>query len=430
MVKRLRTFLTSRLPLFYKVHSLYKAVDEPGCPIREYFLNLAAMLDTQFARLVAMVLFSALTLVAGLYLVANYNRLFRNQIRNQFLRRNLTVWLIAVCFVFSITPTSQEFYQSLSAKKVLHYFFIQVLAVTAMVLFVFNITWYVAELAWLKRQTFKKGMGIILFTIIFCTVVMGIPINYVANKGSFKNIEYTILFNFWTGCITGLIYITMSYVDLERKRKMNEKELEVSKLRELKTKAELDALHSKINPHFLYNALNSIADLSITDGRKARKMTIALADLFRYSINYSDHNYSTIKEELEMAEVYLLIEKIRFEDQLNYSIQAAGDLNHYLVPRFVLQPIVENAVKHGLKATGKMTEINIEVKKYDDGFQITIADNGPAFPDELTPGYGVKSIYDKMDLLFPDSYEIHFINQPRKQVSIHIHKLMKNEPVV
>jgi sensor histidine kinase YesM len=230
--------------------------------------------------------------------------------------------------------------------------------------------------------------------------------------------------------MTGLVYITMSYVDLDRKRKLNEKDLEVSKLQALKNKAELDALHSKINPHFLYNALNSIADLSITDGKKARKMTIALADLFRYSINYSNHNYSTVKEELEMTEVYLAIEKIRFEDKLNYSIVLADDVTHYLVPRFILQPVAENAVKHGLKATGKMTEINIEVKNGNEELQIIVADNGPAFPDELIPGYGIKSIYDKLDLLFPDNYEIHFSNQPQKKVSIHIHKLMKNEPVV
>src|SRR5437762_11783942 len=150
----------------------------------------------------------------------------------------------------------------------------------------------------------------------------------------------------------------MSYVDLDRKRKLNEKDLEVSKLQALKNKAELDALHSKINPHFLYNALNSIADLSITDGKKAREMTVALADLFRYSINYSNHNYSTTKEELEMTEAYLEIEKIRFEDQLIYFISSSNDVNHYLVPRFMLQPIVENAIKHGLNVTGNMTEIN------------------------------------------------------------------------
>ena len=98
--------------------------------------------------------------------------------------------------------------------------------------------------------------------------------------------------------------------------------------------------------------------------------------------------------------------------------------------RFVLQPVVENAVKHGLKATGKLTEINIEVKKDSKGMVLIVADNGPAFPDELSPGYGVKSIYDKMDLLFPGNYEIHFSNTPHKQVSVHIYKLMKDEPLV
>ncbi len=299
-----------------------------------------------------------------------------------------------------------------------------------MTFFVFNTTLLVFKNKRIQRMSFRRRMGIILITIIICTMICGIPINYFGNKGSFKNIELTILYNFYTGCMTGLIFITMSYVDLERQKKMNEKELEVSRLRELKTKAELEALHSKINPHFLYNALNSIADLSITDGKKARKMTIALADLFRFSINYSENNYSSVKEEVEMAEVYLQIEKIRFEDKLNYSIDVEEELNYYLVPRFILQPIVENAVKHGLKATGQMTQIILEIKKKEDGLVMVIADTGPAFPNEVNPGYGVKSVFDKLDLLFPDAYELHFTNEPRKQVSVFIKKLIKNEPTV
>src|ERR1051326_1646046 len=195
---------------------------------------------------------------------------------------------------------------------------------------------------------------------------------------------------------------------------MNEKELEVSRLQQLKTKSELDALHSKVNPHFLYNALNSIADLSITDGRKARRMTIALADLFRYSINYSHNNYSTVNDEVAMTEVYLQIEKIRFEDQLTYSVSVEEGAGHYLVPRFILQALVENSVKHGLKVTGRMTEIFLEVNIEETGLVINIVDNGPPFPEEMIPGYGVKSVFDKMDLLFPDQYEIHFSNEPRK----------------
>ena len=320
------------------------------------------------------------------------------------------------------------------SNKLPIYYLFECIVATVEGLFVFNISRMVYMYVQ-KRTSFRTRMAIVLCTIVISCMLISIPMNYLGNtfvgKGpSFANVELSLLYSFYVGTLAGFIYVTMSYIDLERKRKLDEKELEVSRLQALKTKAELDALHSKINPHFLYNALNSIADLAITDGKKARKMTIALADLFRYSINSSDHNYSTIKEEAEMTEVYLEIEKIRFEDQLNYSIHLDKDLSHYLVPRFLLQPVVENAVKHGLKATGKMTEIDIRVKNGSDGLQLVVADNGPAFPDELVPGYGVKSIYDKLDLLFPGNYEIHFKNHPEKMVTMNIHKLMKNEPAI
>ncbi|HMG67566.1 MAG TPA: histidine kinase [Chitinophagaceae bacterium] len=393
------------------------------------------MKPPDFSGLVLLVLFSSTMLLVGLYLLAKFNRLFKRYIRNELVRRNVVVWMVALCLIMSVSPTNPDFYAAFANHKVLHFFFLDCFGVTLEALFVFNVSWIVLRYLNRKQVSFRKKMVIILCTVIICMMAMSFPINYLGDrflgeKASLKNIQFTILFNFYTGCMTGLVYITMSYVDLDRKRKLSEKELEVSKLQALKNKAELDALHSKINPHFLYNALNSIADLSITDGKKARKMTIALADLFRYSINYSNNNYSTVKEELEMTEVYLAIEKIRFEDKLNYTITLGNEVNHYLIPRFILQPVVENAVKHGLKSTGKMTEIGIEVIQVNEGLQISVSDNGPAFPDELVPGYGVKSIYDKLDLLFPGNYEIHFSNEPQKKVSIRIHKLFKNEPVV
>jgi two-component system, LytTR family, sensor kinase len=388
------------------------------------------MLETQFEFLIVAVLFSAIMLVAGLYLLANHDNLFRNRIKNELIRQNIVVWMIGVCLILALTPTNPDFFANTSARNLKKYFLVQLSGVTVIVLFVFNITRAVSRLAWVRKQSFVTRMLVILLTIIICAVAIGIPVNYVANGKTFRNVQFAILFNFYSGCITGLIYITTKYLEIERQKKLNEKELELSRLRELKTKAELDALHSKINPHFLYNALNSIADLSVTDGKKARKMTVALADLFRYSINYSDNNFSPIKEELEMAEVYLQIEKIRFEDKLNYSVSADEVLNNVLVPRFLLQPIVENAVKHGLKSTGKLTEIHIDVKPTVEGFEIAVSDNGPLFPEELLPGYGVKSIYDKLDLLFPGMYEVHFINSPRKQVSIKIMKRIKNETYV
>lgn len=382
-------------------------------------------------HLILLVLFCVFMLVVGLYLLANFNRLFRRQIKNELLRKNLVVWLIAICLMMTSMPlSSPEFVTMAKAGRLLEFFLIQLIAVTGMVLFVFNITHFVTRLRIVKAASFRRRMFIIMCVIIGTTLIACFPVNYFANGGKFDKLEYSLIFNFYGSSIAGFIYVTMSYISLERERKLEEKELELLRLRELKTKAELDALHSKINPHFLYNALNSIADLSITDGRKGRKMTIALADLFRYSINYNDNNYSTVEQELEMAEVYLQIEKIRFEDKLNYSVQVDEAAKHYLIPRFLIQPIVENAVKHGLKATGKMTEILLEVNMDGGGLQINIADNGPAFPDDLVPGYGVKSLFDKLDLLFPGQYAIQFSNEPRKQVAVHINKLIKNEPVV
>ncbi len=373
---------------------------------------------------------SLLFAMVGLYLLANFRRIFRGSIKNELLRRNAAAWLIIFCISVGMTPMSGGFFYMLAKFGWFWAIGGQVISATLCTLIIFNVVSAIAENKKLKKLSFLKHKLLILVSLVLMTLAVNIPVTYLFYGGKSQFIKFSVISSIYLGSATGIVYAIISYLDIERKRKIDEKELELSRLRELKTKAELDALHSKINPHFLYNALNSIADLSVTDGKKARKMTIALSDLFRYSINYSNNNYTTVKDEVEMANVYLQIEKIRFEDQLNYTLKVEEDLNHYLVPRFVLQPLVENAVKHGLKATGQLTGISLDVKKNGTGLVITIEDNGPAFPNELNPGYGVKSVYDKLDLLFPGNYEMHFTNQPVKRVSLFIHKLMKDESAI
>jgi len=368
--------------------------------------------------------------LAGLYLLGNFNRLFRGTIKNAWLRRNAAAWLIIFLLNGSMSPLSGGFFYFLERFGWLGTLGGHIVATTIATLIGFNIVWAVAENKQLKRLSFIKHKLLLFFTLIIMTLLVNVPFTYLVFSQNMMYVKYTVISSIYVGGTIGLVYALISYLDIERKRKFDEKELELVRLRELKAKAELDALHSKVNPHFLYNALNSIADLSITDGKKARRMTVALADLFRYSINYSNNNFSTIKEEMEMAEVYLQIEKIRFEDKLNYQVEVDEKLNHYLVPRFLIQPLVENAVKHGLKATGQLTELLLEVIEDGDGIVMNIADTGPSFPDELNPGYGVKSVYDKLDLLFANNYEIRFSNSPRKQVSVYLKKMIKNEPAV
>ena len=386
------------------------------------------MKEPSFLNYAVLVSVSLAMALAGLYLLANFNRLFRGTIKNAWLRRNAAAWLVIFLLNGSMSPISGGFFYFVAKFGWWGTIGSHFISATVATLVGFNAVWAIAENKGLKRLSFIKHKILLFFTLIIMTLVVNVPFSYLAFDHNLIFVKYSFISSIYVGGAIGLVYALISYLDIERKRKFDEKELELIRLRELKVKAELDALHSKVNPHFLYNALNSIADLSITDGKKARKMTVALADLFRYSINYSNNNYSTIKEEIEMAEVYLQIEKIRFEDKLNYHIYVEDKLNHYLVPRFVIQPLVENAVKHGLKATGQLTEIILEVEENGDGIVMNVVDTGPSFPDELNPGYGVKSVYDKMDLLFAGNYEIRFTNSPRKQVSIHVKKMIKNEP--
>jgi two-component system LytT family sensor kinase len=371
--------------------------------------------------------------VIGLFFLANFGRMFKGRIKNEWLRQNLVVWLIIFFLANSLSPISGGFFYALAKLKWGGFIALQAFGCLLYTLITYNICRWLANHKGLKELSFAAHKLLILAALVISSLIIQVGMIYMVYHND-KNLDtflkYSTISSIYTAAAIGLVYAVVNYLNQQQKRKFDEKEFELIRLRELKAKAELDALHSKVNPHFLYNALNSIADLSITDGKKARQMTVALADLFRYSINYSQNNYSTVRDEVSMTDVYLQIEKIRFEDKLNYNVRVEEETNHYLVPRFILQPLVENAVKHGLKVTGQMSEIFLETMIDQGKLIINIADNGPLFPAELNPGYGVKSVYDKLDLLFPGTYEIHFINHPRKQVSIHIHKLMKNEPGV
>jgi len=371
--------------------------------------------------------------IIGLYFLINFGRLFRGIIKNELMRKNAAAWVVIFFLSLAATPLSGGLRYIVNKFGWWGAFLIEIVTSFAYTLVVYNTARSIAANKRLKRLSFVQQRLLMLVALVAAALAVNLTslqILYGSDKQYLIILKYSIVSTIYITAAIAIVYAVINFLDMQRKRKFDEKELELTRLRELKAKAELDALHSKVNPHFLYNALNSIADLSVTDGKKARKMTVALADLFRYSINYSNNNYSTVKEEVEMAEVYLQIEKIRFEHKLNYQIIVDDSVNQYLLPRFLVQPLMENAVKHGLKATGQITSIILEIKSEGDGIIVNVADTGPQFPADLNPGYGVKSVYDKLDLLFPEKYEIHFSNQPRKQVSVKIQKRIKNEPVV
>lgn len=206
--------------------------------------------------------------------------------------------------------------------------------------------------------------------------------------------------------------------------KLVEKEIEQEKLVQLKVQAELHALQSRINPHFLFNSFNSIASLISIDPVGAENMVVKLSELFRYSLNSQETHFVDIEEELNIVEIYLKIEKVRFGDNLDYELEVEKDLIHDKIPRFLLQPLVENAVKHALSKI-KKGKLKVQIKRENEHLEIRVFDNGPDFPEPKVLGYGLKSTYDKLKLLYPFGHELEFLNGKDKHVFISLDQSKK-----
>jgi len=193
--------------------------------------------------------------------------------------------------------------------------------------------------------------------------------------------------------------------------------IKIAEEKALKSEAALSSIQSSVNPHFLYNALNSIATLTKTDAVKTEKMTLALSSFYKYVTNRKGNLYSTISKEIEMIETYLEIEKIRFEDRLRFELDIQANLESVEIPNFLLQPLVENAIKYGYDKSTDTIDIKIMISRTKKAIEINIYDQGAQFDETLNKGYGLRSVTKKLQLLYPDRHEISFINNP-KRVSI------------
>ena len=362
-----------------------------------------------------MLLFSSL----GIYLYYRSGTLFSSFHLIPFNRKRLAVSCIFLCFYMALMtyyPCYNDFstFRGFLACLGLH--------LLRSVFFVFLpvlVIMYIER--WLggtNLTLFQKHFIVTVLIFIFLTSTNIWMALLIPPEHRTATVSYTFLVSVVLSGIVSAIYVNRSYADLAERRLRFERELEISRLNELKTKAELEALQAKVNPHFLYNTLNSIAELSLHQGARARQMTIALADLFRYSLNKKNETLIAVEEEVEMVENYLMIEKIRFEDRLEVSIDVDPAAKRLKIPKFILQPLVENAVKHGLHQPDKKGVIRVIIKSTAGRIDINIYDNGSPFPEDIQIGYGLKSVMDKLSMFYPDDHTIYFENDPMKQVTI------------
>lgn len=205
-------------------------------------------------------------------------------------------------------------------------------------------------------------------------------------------------------------------------------------------KSELKALQAQINPHFLYNTLDSILWMcEQNDGKRASQMVEALATLFRISISRGKE-LITIREELMHAESYLIIQKMRYKDQFEYEFQIDESLTSCQTLKIILQPMIENAIYHGIDRMVDKGLIEIIVRGDGNDILMEVRDNGLGMPEEVVKGIlnqksenvygiGVKNVNDRIEIYFGKGYGLHIESELDEgtTVTIRIPKLEEND---
>lgn len=175
-------------------------------------------------------------------------------------------------------------------------------------------------------------------------------------------------------------------------------------LRRLVSQAELRALQSQINPHFLFNALNTLYGTIDRQSKQARQFVLNLAEIFRYFLR-TDRTFIPLEQELKIVRAYLEIEKLRLGDRLETSLSIPETAQSTLIPVLSLQPLVENAVKHGVAATRGKGLVSLSVEETEEGLWIKVQDSGTGFQATLPTGAGVglDNVRQRLRLCYGDA---------------------------
>lgn len=183
--------------------------------------------------------------------------------------------------------------------------------------------------------------------------------------------------------------------------------------------AELRALRAQINPHFLFNSLNSIAALITAEPEAAEEMIIRLAKIFRHVLTYHDRPFSSVNEEISFLQTYLEIEKVRFGDRLQVNFDIEESASQLAIPTFILQPLVENSLKHGLGPKVGENLLTIRARQLSQHLELTVEDNGVGatvtkkVPGRDCTGLGLRNVEERLQTVYRGDAQFSFESMPR-----------------
>jgi LytS/YehU family sensor histidine kinase len=241
-----------------------------------------------------------------------------------------------------------------------------------------------------------------IFSYLLVTLFTGVDETY--HIFLVKTIPWRIIAGIFFYSIIILIYYLAIHISKLREKAENE-----IRLNRIIKDSELNLLKSQINPHFLFNSLNSVNSLILINPTAAQEMIVGLSEFLRYSVLSNHQEYMSLQQEIENVKRYLSIEKIRFGNKLSFSFDIAPETLDVKLPAMVLQPLFENAIKHGVYES--IQAVNIQTKTEKKGNHILIEvvnDFDPEnIPSRKGSGTGLKNIRERLRLLYGRNAFLH-----------------------
>jgi LytS/YehU family sensor histidine kinase len=198
-----------------------------------------------------------------------------------------------------------------------------------------------------------------------------------------------------------------NYATLSSHQALKEKMLET----ELKSKIqELQFLKNQINPHFLFNTLNTLYGLALKKSEQTPETIIQLSNLLDYILYHSDNQLVPLQKEISHIHDYIALEKTRFRDKLSIAIEVEGDTDLLMIPPMIIIPFVENCFKHGQVIAGKL-QIQIQLKVEASKFTLEIQNSKKSSTHKSEKGIGIKNTERRLQLLYGDTYNLHIADQ-------------------
>lgn len=235
-----------------------------------------------------------------------------------------------------------------------------------------------------RRFTIQKGAWRLSLTVhTLCGLALGETVRLIQSLLMKSNFGVEIMpigiGPLLMGCITYLAFAA-AFHGLDYYRLYREREVRASQLEMRLARAQLDVLKMQLHPHFLFNTLHAISTLMHRDIDAAETMIIKLSDLLRLSLEANEEHEVPMRKELDFLKRYLDIEQIRFGDRLVVDFDIAPEARGAFVPNLILQPIVENAVNHGISKILSQGQIFLHARKRNGTLEVEVGDNGPGLP--------------------------------------------------